>query len=223
MKSIRTLSTVSSTMVLGIFSAQLMAADMHQYKMDAWSDNWFSAYLDGELLVEDSVSIRTERSFNAETVEFKAGESFQLAFILKDFIENDTGLEYIGSRRQQMGDGGFIMQVTNLDTGKVVAVSSDAMQCDVIHKAPLDKSCEKESNPIAGQGACQFSAQQAPNNWQSPSFDASDWSQATEHSRYAVSPKGGYNKIDWDGQAKFVWGEDLEQDNTLLCRLKVQS
>lgn len=215
------LSIAATTIACALFCAQLEAAETHRYKMDAWSDNWFSAYLDGELLVEDSVSIKTERSFNAETVEFQAGESFQLAFILKDFIENDTGLEYIGSRRQQMGDGGFIMQVTNLDTGKVVAVSSDAMLCDVIHKAPLDKSCEKEPNPIAGQGACQFSTQEAPSNWHSPSFDASDWSQATEHSRYAVSPKGGYNRINWDSQAKFVWGEDLEQDNTLLCRLTV--
>ncbi|MEJ6815113.1 MAG: hypothetical protein QNK87_12900 [Octadecabacter sp.] len=41
----------------------------------------------------------------------------------KDFKENDTGLEYIGTRRQQMGYGGVILQI--IDTaGDLVAVSS---------------------------------------------------------------------------------------------------
>ncbi|MCV2403246.1 YHYH protein [Marinomonas sp. C2222] len=210
-----------STMIMSLFSIQSNAAEVHRYKMDVWSDNWFSAYLNGEFLVEDSVSIRTERSFNAETVEFEAGESFLLGFVLKDFIENDTGLEYIGSRRQQMGDGGFIMQVTNLDTNEVVAVSNEGMHCTVIHKAPLNSDCVDESNPVAGQGACQFTKQPEPMDWQSAQFDDSAWSHATEHSKYSVSPKGGYNQIKWNSQAKFIWGEDLEKDNTLLCRLTV--
>lgn len=207
-----------------VFSGASMAAPTtFSYKMEAWSDNWFSAYLDGEYLMEDSVSITTERSFNAETVEFSAGESFLLAFVLKDFKENDTGLEYIGSRRQQMGDGGFIMQVTNKDTGEVVAVSDSKMQCEVIHKAPLDRACVDESQPVAGQGSCQFIAVDAPKNWADPSYNASNWPQATEHSVYAVSPKGGYDRIRWHQNAKLVWGEDLKMDNTLLCRLQVNA
>jgi hypothetical protein len=33
-----------------------------------------------------------------------------VAFAFRDFMENDTGLEYIGERNQQMGDGGAIAQ-----------------------------------------------------------------------------------------------------------------
>ena len=59
-------------------------------------------YNNGELVVEDSVSITTERSFNAETKEFRSQYPLHLAFVLKDFKENDSGLEYIGTDRQQM-------------------------------------------------------------------------------------------------------------------------
>ncbi len=75
---------------------------------DVWADNWFALYLGDKLLFEDSVSIKTERSFNAETFSFKAEYPIVLSFVVKDFKENDSGLEYIGTRKQQMGDGGFI-------------------------------------------------------------------------------------------------------------------
>ena len=38
-----------------------------------------------ELVLEDGVSIETERSFNAESFEFEATYPLQLNFILKDF------------------------------------------------------------------------------------------------------------------------------------------
>lgn len=71
-------------------------------------------------------------------------------------MKNDTGLEYIGERNQQMGDGGFILQLTDMSTGDVVAVSNADWACTVIHEAPLDKSCEDESNPVAGTAPCDF-------------------------------------------------------------------
>lgn len=122
------------------FSSIATSAELKQYNIDVWADNWFAAYIDGKPLYEDSVSIKTERSFNAETHHFSASSSFVLAFVIKDFKQNDTGLEYIGSNRQQMGDGGFITQITDLKSGSVVAVSDSSMRCKVIHKAPLDKA-----------------------------------------------------------------------------------
>ncbi|MGB1253919.1 MAG: hypothetical protein ACPG8W_25140, partial [Candidatus Promineifilaceae bacterium] len=126
------------------------------FKLEGWADNWFAAYLGDELIVEDSVSITTERSFNAEAVTFEADYPLHLNFILKDFKENDTGLEYIGANNQQMGDGGFIMQLTDTGTGDVVSVSNGDWACLVIHEAPHDKSCEGESNPVAGTAPCGF-------------------------------------------------------------------
>lgn len=204
-----------------LLSMTATSSDLHRYKIEVWSDNWFAAFIDGEPLLEDSVSITTERSFNAETHQFTAPDSFQLAFVLKDFKENNTGLEYIGSHRQQMGDGGFITQITNLDTGDVVGVSTSAMQCKVIHKAPLDSRCADEIDPQAGQGYCQFEAEAEPAGWKLASFDDSAWQQATEYSAYQVRPKGGYDRIDWDSKAKLIWGDDLEKDNTVLCRLAI--
>lgn len=189
---------------------------------DVWSDNWFAMYLGEELLLEDSVPITTERSFNAESFTFNAELPLQLNFVLKDFKENDTGLEYIGARNQQMGDGGFIAQFTNQTSDELIATSNSTWKCLVIHEAPLDKSCESVSDPIAGSGACQFRSVAEPANWRAPGFDDSSWPNALEHRASAIDPKGGYDGIDWHSEAKLIWSEDLETDNTLLCRATIQ-
>lgn len=191
------------------------------YAVDVWADNWFEMRINGEQVAEDSVPITTERSFNAESFAFEAATPMVIGVVAKDFKENDTGLEYIGSRRQQMGDGGLIVQIKD-PSGAALAVSDSDWQCLVIHNAPLDKSCETEANPVAGQGACGFDIQAEPDGWDMAGFDASDWPQATVYSESDVSPKDGYDKIDWAPEAKLIWGPDLEQNNTLLCRLAVE-
>ena len=193
------------------------------FRLDGWADNWFAAYLGEELIVEDSVPITTERSFNAESVTFKADYPLHLNFILKDYKENDTGLEYIGAGNQQMGDGGFIMQLTDTGSGSVVAVSNGDWKCTIIHEAPLDKSCENESNPVAGTAPCEFTALEEPAGWKNADFDDSSWTAATVHSASEVGPKDGYDQIQWDSRAQLIWGPDLETDNTLLCRVTVEA
>ncbi|HSH01972.1 MAG TPA: PEBP family protein [Anaerolineae bacterium] len=206
----------------GALNEQAAATSGEQtFKLEGWADNWFAVYLGETLLAEDSVPITTERSFNAEVVTFKADYPLQLNFVLKDFKENDTGLEYIGARNQQMGDGGFIMQLTDVGRGEIVAVSDGSWRCLVIHEAPLDKSCEGESAPVAGEGACTFRAEVEPAGWMTAGFDDSGWSSAVVHSFSSVSPKDGYDEIDWDGAAELIWGPDLETDNTVLCRVTV--
>ncbi|MEZ4643842.1 MAG: YbhB/YbcL family Raf kinase inhibitor-like protein [Chloroflexota bacterium] len=193
------------------------------FKLEAWADNWFAAYLGENLIVEDSVSITTERSFNAETVTFDASYPLMLNFILKDFKENDTGLEYIGTPQQQMGDGGFIMQLTDLSTGTAVAVSNADWACTVIHEAPLDKSCADQANPVAGTAPCTFTDSGEPTGWKSPDFDDSAWTATTVYSASDVRPKDGYDQIRWDASAQFIWGPDLQTNNTVLCRIIVSA
>lgn len=193
------------------------------FKLEAWADNWFAVYLGDFLLAEDSVPITTERSFNAEVITFDADYQLNLNFVLKDFKQNDTGLEYIGARNQQMGDGGFIMQLTDLSLGEVVAVSDEAWRCTVIHKAPLDKVCEQEDDPVAGRAPCKFAASPEPEGWKMIAFDDSAWNDVTTHTAREVRPKGGYDTIQWDPRAQLIWSADLETDNTLLCRLTVAS
>jgi hypothetical protein len=191
-------------------------------KGDVWADNWFTFYLGDKLLLEDSVPITTERSFNAETFTFKADYPLVLNFIVKDFKENDTGLEYIGTRKQQMGDGGFIAQFTDTGTGQVIAATNADWKCTVIHEAPLDKACENEANPVAGQGPCGFTALDEPAGWTGADFDDSAWPNATVYSAAQVGPKDGYDQITWDSAAQLIWTSDLETHNTILCRLRVE-
>ena len=47
------------------------------------------------------------------------------------------------------------------------------------------------------------------------------WPAAVVHSAEAVRPKGGYDQVAWHADARLVSSEDLETDNTLLCRLTI--
>lgn len=188
-------------------------------RADIWVDNWYALWVNGEKLTEDSVSYQTERSFNAETVTFNAALPMTLAIELRDFMENETGLEYIGTGRQQMGDGGAIAQITDLSSGKVLAVTDDGWRCLVAQHAPVQTSCAAESDPEVGQDACAANTVDAGGDWTAPGFDDSAWPAATVHSAADVGPKDGYDKIDWNASARLIWGPSLKQDNILFCRL----
>ena len=190
-------------------------------KAELWADNWFALYLDNKLIKEDSVPITTERSFNAESVTFPATYPMHFNVVLKDYIQNDTGLEYIGTNRQQIGDGGFIGQFTDADTGLIIAVTNEWWKCTVIHTAPLNNACAAEANPVAGQGTCGFTALPEPTDWKSPTFDTNSWLAASLYSATQVSPKEGYDTITWKPEAKFIWGPNLKTNNTVLCSVTV--
>lgn len=190
-------------------------------KGEVWADNWFAFYVGDRLIVEDSTPVTTERSFNAEVFVFNADYPLQLNFVLRDFKENDTGLEYIGTGRQQMGDGGFIAQFTDVGSGAPVAVSNTDWRCLVIHEAPLDRSCDAEAEPVAGVAPCDFRAASEPEGWRIAEFDDGSWPNAQEFSAAQVRPKDGYDAIDWSPEARLIWSADLETHNTVLCRLTV--
>lgn len=188
-----------------------------------WADNWFALYLDDTLIKEDSVSITTERSFNSEVFTFDATYPVHLNVILKDYIQDDTGLEYIGTDRQQIGDGGFIAQFTDTATGRVIGVSDSNWKCLPVHFAPLNAECATEANPVAGQGACTNTIVPEPNGWKSPTFDNSSWPAATSYDAGAIRPKDGYDEVVWDPRAQFIWGPDLKSNNTVVCRVIIQA
>mgnify|MGYP001198559978 CR=1 FL=1 len=185
---------------------------------EIWVDNWFALSVNGAPLIQDSVPFKTERSFNAERVTFNTDLPATIAFEFRDFRENDTGLEYIGTGRQQIGDGGAIVQFTDAETGALLKVSNSTWKCLVINRAPLDEACAKESDPQEGEGPCAAEIRDAPANWTDPNFDDSQWAAATEYSAREVSPKDGYDEVDWKPGAKLIWSDNLKLDNTLLCR-----
>ncbi len=187
----------------------------HTFRAEVWADNWFAMFVGDTKVGEDSVPITTERSFNSETFTFEASYPLQLRVIAKDFKENDTGLEYIGTDRQQMGDGGLIAQITDLTTGKVVAATDASWKGLVVHAVPLNTYCEKSASP---QQACTSRILPEPTGWKSTSFDDSGWTNASTYSADEVEVKGGYNDITWSTKAKLSWTKDLHVDNTILWR-----
>ena len=200
--------------------AEAAAQGTHTFTAEVWADNWFALY-NGETKVgEDSVPITTERSFNAETFSFQARYPLQLRAISKDYTANDTGLEYIGTDRQQIGDGGFIVQITDTTTGKIVAATDATWRGLVIHAAPLNADCEKSPAP---DKTCTSRIAEEPTGWRSAAFDDSNWPLATVYSEQAVGVKQGYLAIKWDPSAKLIWSRDLKIDNTILWRKTITS
>lgn len=191
------------------------SSELTTFTAEVWADNWFALHVNGDHVGEDSVSILTERSFNAETITFEATLPLTVAVEAKDFKETDSGIEYIGEGNQQMGDGGFILQITNDATGEVITSTSGEWLALPIHRAPLNTECERDADPDA---TCEFEIIDAPADWTSVSFDDSAWSTATVWSEADVSPKDGYDEISWDASAQLIWGTDLEVDNTVLLR-----
>jgi hypothetical protein len=204
--SIVTTTTAATTGKLTSFTAEV------------WADNWFSLYINGKLVGQDSVAITTEKSFNSDRITFTASYPFTIAMVTKDFKQNDTGLEYIGTDRQQMGDGGFVAQFTDTSTGRVVATTSSAWRGLVIHQAPLNKSCEKSKTPDTD---CTSRSGAEPAGWSQTSFDDASWSTASTYSKEQVGVKDGYNDISWSSNAQIIWTSDLEIDNTILWRYVV--
>lgn len=92
-------------------STQAVASKSIAFQAEVWADNWFALYVNGMKVGEDSVPITTEKSFNSEKIKFTASYPLTIAVIAKDFTENSSGLEYIGKRNQQIGDGGIILQI----------------------------------------------------------------------------------------------------------------
>ena len=191
------------------------------FSADVWADNWFEMRVDGVQVAEDSVPITTERSFNAESFTFEAERPFTIGLVARDFIQDDTGLEYIGTRRQQLGDGGVIAQVRDA-SGATVAVTDAGWSCLVIHRAPLDVACAEADDPNSREGICTAEIAAEPEGWDMPGYDASAWPAATVHTAAEVDPKMGYDEIDWADEAELIWGSDLDQDNTILCRVTVE-
>lgn len=195
------------------------AAQPTKFKAEVWADNWFSLYVNGVKVGEDSVPITTERSFNSETISFTATYPFTIAMVTKDYKQNDTGLEYIGTDRQQVGDGGFIAQITEVSTGKVVATTNTDWRGLVVHQAPLNLSCEKSTSPDSD---CTSRITAEPAQWTSSTFDDSQWVTATTYSEEAVGVKDGYNDISWSPNAQLIWTSNLKMDNTILWRFTVK-
>jgi hypothetical protein len=61
-----------------------------------------------------------------------------------------------------------------------------------------------------------------PDGWWKADFDDSQWPHATEYTEERVNPKEPYFNADFQG-AKFIWSEDIDLDNTVIFRTRIES
>jgi hypothetical protein len=113
--------------------------------------------------------------------------------VAKDNADPKTGYEY-GNR---VGDAGIVVKFSD------GTVSNAAWKVQRISSGPPVKT-------IA-----------FPAGWELPTFDDSKWEAATVYSTQRVNPKKPYYDYDFMG-ASFVWTTDLDTDNTILLRTKVE-
>jgi len=194
------------------------ATKTSSFTAEVWADNWFALYVNGKKVGEDSVPITTERSFNAEKITFTATYPLTIGIVGKDYVENASGLEYIGTPRQQIGDGGLIAQIRDNSTGKVIAVTDANWKALVLNKAPLNPTCVTSRNPTVD---CKSSIVATPQNWAAVAGSTKGWTKASVFTAEQVGVKDGYNTITWSSMAKLIWGPDLKLDNTILFRTTV--
>lgn len=199
--------------VLGPLPAQ--AASKISFTLDFWADNWAAVYVNGIKVAEDPVSITTTKSFNKVSATFSATYPLRIAVIAKDYVENKSGLEYIGTPQQQIGDAGLMMQIHEKSSGKLVAYSNKAWRSYVLFRAPLNPTCVTSAQPLTD---CQSTVKSTPASWYSTSFNYSSWPTSTAYTAAQVGPKDGYYEVNWDARANFIWSSSLTLDNTVLFR-----
>lgn len=169
-------------------------------RLNVYADNWFSLYINGELVAVDSIRFMPH---NVISVDVFPNYPMTIAVIAKDNADAKTAMEY---NNTQIGDGGFIMKLADgTVTGKHWKAKS------VFH-GPIDRDTK---NPRVVHT-------EIPDNWMAVDFDDSSWDAAKEFAEEAVRPKRPFYQYDFKG-AQFIWADDLELDNTVLFRVKVDS
>lgn len=216
----RKLSALISILYLTFLIAPASSVESKtiSFKAEVWADNWFALYVNGKKVGEDSTPFATEKSFNLDVISFKSTYPLNIGILARDYVENASGLEYIGKPNQQIGDGGIIAQFREATSGLVVGATNKSWRVFVTNKAPLNAECVKSSSPLTD---CKTLITKSPTAWYSNTFKDSKWKNATEFSKEEVGVKEGYFAANWSAGAALVWSPDLKLDNTILLRGKI--
>ncbi|MEY4798380.1 MAG: hypothetical protein RI978_681 [Verrucomicrobiota bacterium] len=170
-------------------------------KLNVYADNWFVLFINGKLRVVDPIEYMPH---NVVSVDIMPEYPMTIAVMAMDNADPKTGLEY-GNR---MGDAGLIIKFSD------GTVTNAKWKAKSFFKGPLNRdiaSPKVQHDPI-------------PANWYAVDFDDSSWAQATEFTEERVSPKESFTKAKENfAGAQFIWTADLDLDNTVLFRTKVEA
>jgi hypothetical protein len=130
---------------------------------------------------------------NVVTVDLLPEYPMTIAILAKDNADPRTGYEY----GDHVGDGGFILKFSD------GTVSNPTWKAKTIFSGP----------PVKYESV--------PDGWFKPGFDDSGWVSATAFSTERIAPKKPFFDHDFSG-ATFIWTNDLDRDNTILFRTRIE-
>ena len=163
-----------------------------------YADNWFMLYVNGKLVAVDSIDFLPH---NVVTVDLLPEYPMTIAVLAKDNADPKTGCEY----GRQIGDGGFVLKFAD------GTVTDATWKAKCFFHGPIDRDT---ANPRVRQ-------EPLPPDWFAPGFDDSAWAAATEYTQERIDPKQPFFEHDFKG-AKWIWTSDLDLDNTVVLRKKVE-
>ena len=215
-------AALAGVLALGIIPATSApaATKIYSFTAEIWADNWFALYVNGKKVGEDSTPFATERSFNSDSISFKASYPLTIGIMARDYVENSSGLEYIGKPNQQIGDGGIIAQIRDSESKQLITATNKSWKVFVTNKAPLNDDCVKSKNPLLD---CKTIVTKTSSSWYSSTFKDTSWKNATEFTTSAVGVKDGYYNFAWAPSSSLIWSSDLRLDNTILLRTKISA
>jgi hypothetical protein len=163
-----------------------------------YADNWFAMYINGRLVAVDSIDFLPH---NVVAIDLLPEYPMTIAVLAKDNADPKTGCEYGSS----IGDGGFILKFAD---GTVTDASWKA-KC--FFHGPIRRDT---ANP-------KVRTEELPERWYAVDFDDSKWDDAVEYAEERIDPKQPYFEHDFKG-AKWIWTSDLDLDNTVVLRKKIE-
>jgi hypothetical protein len=170
-------------------------------ELNVYADNWFILYINGKLRVVDPIEYMPH---NVVSVDILPEYPMTIAVMGRDNADPKTGLEY----GDHIGDAGLILKFAD------VTVTNAKWKAKSFFKGPLNgdvRNPKVEHTPI-------------PANWFAVDFDDSQWAQATEYAEQRVNPKESFLKArESFAGAKFIWSADLDLDNTVIFRTRVEA
>lgn len=165
-----------------------------------YADNWFVMYINGKLTAVDSIDFIPH---NVMALDILPSYPMAIAILAVDNADPKTGLEY----GDHIGDGGFILKFSD------GTVTSSQWKSKCFFTGPLNRDVK---NP-------QVKHTPIPDNWWAVDFDDSQWGPATEYSEERVGPKEHFYKPEFDFKgAKWIWTDDLDLDNWVVFRYRVE-
>lgn len=167
-------------------------------KVNVYADNWFCMYVNNKLVCVDSIDFIPH---NVMSIDILPEYPMTIAIMAKDNADPKTGLEY----GDHIGDGGFILKFAD------GTVTNATWKAKCFFTGPLDRDVQHP----------RVKHTHIPDNWWSTDFDDSSWEHATEYTEERVGPKEHFYKFDFSG-AKWIWTGDLDLDNTVIFRTRIE-